>query len=81
MSNSMKEVPKGVTQFSVGVLANLHDSAPVKVDPLTVQQIPAADKQLEISKLGTIAESIALKMTFLIVKPAPTRNLNLSAIL
>jgi hypothetical protein len=62
---------KRVTQFSLGVLANLQDSVTVRVDSLTEQQI-LADRQFEISKLGTIAESIALKMMFFMVSPAPT---------
>jgi hypothetical protein len=54
------------------VLANLQDSAPVSIDPLTEQQIPVDDRQFDISKLGTIAESIALKMMFFMVTRAPT---------
>ena len=74
----MNEPPKVPTQFSVGVLANLHDVAPSIVSPLIWQQFPVDERQLSVSKWGWIVESMALNYKFLKVKPAPTLKLNLS---
>jgi hypothetical protein len=67
--------------FSYGFLTKTQEAAPPIEDPLTVQQFPEDAKQSLTSKSGCISESIALKITFEIVRPPPIKNLNLSPIL
>lgn len=62
-------------------MIKVQETGPVIEVPEIEQQFADEERQSVISWSGWITESIALKTRLFIVKPAPTKNLNLSAAL